>query len=273
MSKPKIKRAFYRNGLLREEISFLGRKLHGPYRTWHPNGKPAFEGCYEHGRSHGTCRQWNDRGRLLGSFRMEHGTGIRRDWFENGQIKFETPMLNGLFTGRMRSWLRDGSLAFESYAIGNRDVSPAKYLAASRKHPEYPRYPARKIRLRGEDELDKREFELHVEWLLSKRNRCEAREWLKAGARQRSLGLLNVTQARQLVANLYESKAQTIVVANIYSGKSDKQFSDALLIKMPAAARERRRIRQLLVKFPKKLRAAILPESDDGSEYVFATFE
>jgi hypothetical protein len=272
MPKSKVERSYYRNDQLRDEISLLGRQLHGPYRTWHPNGKPAFEGFYEHGLSHGLCRQWNDRGRLLGSFRMVQGTGIRRGWFPSGRLQSETSMVNGHFTGRVRSWLRDGSLAFESYAIENRNVSRAKYDAAARRHPEYPRYPAGKVRLRGEDELDQREFELHIEWLLSRQNRCEARKWLAAGARQRSLGLLNFTQARQLVENLYGAGADRVIVVNIYAGKSGKQFSDALLVKMPAAPGERRRIRQLLVKFPKKLRAGVLPETDAKSEYVFASF-
>ncbi|HTR43309.1 MAG TPA: hypothetical protein VMH87_16985 [Pseudomonadales bacterium] len=272
MPKPKVERSYYRNGQLREEISSFGRKLHGPYRTWHPNGKPAFEAFYEHGLLHGLCRQWNDRGKLLGSFRIAHGTGIRRDWFQSGQLQFETSLVNGFFTGRMRSWLRDGSLAFESYAIKNRNVSQIKYHAVARRHPEYLRYPTGKVRLRTEEELDKREFELHVKSLLSRRNRCEAREWLKSDARQRSLGLLNFSQARQLVENLYDAKAQQVIVVNLYKGKAGKQFSDALLVKMPAAPEERRRIRQLLTKFPRKLRAAVLPETDDQSEYVFASF-
>ena len=270
--RSKTERSFFRNGQLREEISYLGRRLHGPYRTWHPNGKPAFEGFYEHGLLHGLCRQWNDRGKLLGSFRIKHGTGIRRDWFQSGQLQFESSLVNGFFTGRMRSWLRDGSLAFESYAIKNRDVSRMKYHAAARRHPEYPRYSVGKVRLRSEDELDKREFELHVKWLLSRHNRCEARQWLKAGPQRRSLGLLNFTQARQLVENLYTAKARQVIIVNLYKGMSDKQFSDALLVKMPAAPEDRRRIRQLLTKFPRKLRAAVLPEADEQSDYVFASF-
>jgi hypothetical protein len=270
--RPKTERSFFRNGQLREEFSSLAGRLHGPYRTWHPNGKPAFEAFYEHGLLHGLCRQWNDRGKLLGSFRIQHGTGIRRDWFQSGQLQFETPLVNGFFTGRMRSWLRDGSLAFESYAIRNRDVSQMKYHAAARRHPDYPRYPATKVRLCSEDELDKREFELYVKWLLSRRNRCEARKWLKAGAWRRSLGLLDFTQARQLVENLYGAKTQQVIVVNLYQGKSGKQFSDALLVKMPVAPEECRSIRRLLTKFPKKLRAVVLPETDDQSAYMFATF-
>jgi hypothetical protein len=73
--------------------------------------------------------------------------------------------------------------------------------------------------------------------------------------------------------NLYGAAAQKVIVINIYAGKSGKQFSDALLVKLPSAPNQRKRIRQLLTKFPRKLRAAVLPESGDQSEYFFATFE
>jgi hypothetical protein len=270
----KIERFFYRNGQLREEFSSLKGQFHGPYRTWHRNGRLASEEFYEHGQAHGRFRQWNEQGRLLGSFQMRHGTGLRRDWFPNGQLQFETSKVDGFFTGRLRTWLRDGTLASERYVIKNREVSRSKYQAAARRHPEYPRYLAGKVtRLRSAHELDKREFELHLEWLLSRRNRCEARQWLAAGAAQRSLGLLNFTQARQLVKQLYNATAEQVIVVNVYKDKSGKQFSDALLVKLPAAPNARRHIRQLFNKFPKKRRAAILPETDDRSEYLFATFE
>ena len=41
MNRPKVERSFYRNGQLREEVSFLGQQLHGACRTWHSNGRLA----------------------------------------------------------------------------------------------------------------------------------------------------------------------------------------------------------------------------------------
>jgi hypothetical protein len=204
---------------------------------------------------------------------MTQGTGIRREWFSDGQLQSEASKVNDLFTGRMCSWLRDGTLAAQSYLIENRQVSRAKYIAATRRYPEYPRYPAGRVRLRGEKELYKRELKLHIEWLLSRSNKSEARKWLEAPAQQRSLGLLNFRQAQRLVENLYAAGAEQVQIANIYHGKSGKEFSDALVIKMPLQPRARRLVRQLLIQFPKKLRAAVLPEMDDKLEYAFATFE
>lgn len=274
-SKTRIERRFYRNGQLREETTCLGGQHHGPHRTWHHNGKMASEEFYQHGLLHGLCRQWNDQGKLLGSFRMKLGTGIQSEWFDDGQLRLETSTVDGKFTGRTRTWMRDGTLVFERYVIKNHDVVPQEYRAAAKNHPDYPHYPkeTKAVRLPNADEVEKREFRLHVAWLLSRRNHREAREWLKAGARQRSLGLLNFTQARHLVECLYNAGAKHVVTVGIYEGKSGKQFSDALVVRMPSEQRSRRLIHQLLTKLPKKLRAGVVPEPDSGEDYLFATFE
>ncbi len=274
-SKTRVERRFYRNGQLREEIHFLGRQLHGFRRVWHHNGRLALEESYEHGLLHGQCRQWNDRGKLLGSFRMKHGTGIQREWFENGQPRLETSTVDGMFTGRTRFWMRDGTLTVERFAVERHEVSPRRYRAIAKQHPEYPIYratPLRASKLEA-DEIERREFRLHVAWLLSRRNCCEAREWLEAGAQERSLGLLNFTQARHLVECLYNAGAKQVVAVGIYEGKSGKRFSDGLVIKMPPEKRSRHLIRQLLTKLPKKLRAGAVPGPDSDEDFLFATFE
>jgi len=274
-SKKRVERWFYRNGQLRAETVFPGGQRHGSHRTWHHNGKLASEEFYEHGVLHGLCRQWNERSKLLGSFRMNRGTGIQREWFDDGQLRLETSTVNGKFTGRTRTWMRDGTLVFERYVIENHEVSPKEYHVTARKHPEYPSYSNAKasVRLPDPDEVEKREVQLHIAWLLSRRNHRETREWLKAGVRQRSLGLLNFTQARHLVECLYNAGAKQVVAAGIYEGKSGKQFSDALIVKMPGDQRSRRLIHQLLTKLPKKLRAGVVPEPASDEEYLFATFE
>jgi hypothetical protein len=276
MGKPrsKIERSFHRNGTLREEVSFLGRQLHGAYRTWHPNGRLASEEFYEEGRLHGLCRQWNARGKLLGSFRLKHGTGIQREWFENGQLQLETSTVAGQFTGRTRVWLRDGVLVSEQFAIENRNVTPAAYAAVAIKHEDYPRYPASKTKKKfpDESEIERREFQLHIEWLLAQKNKREALAWLKAGAQARSLGLLKLTQARELVQKLYDAGALQIFAADIYDEKKRKQFSDVLLVKLPLEKSARQTIRRLLVKLPVKLRAGVLPIQDHGEEFLFASF-
>jgi hypothetical protein len=276
MGRPKIKieRHFYRNGALREESSFIGGQLHRAHRTWHHNGRLAREEFYEHGLLHGLCRQWNRRGKLLGLFRMKHGTGIQREWFENGQVQLELSTVAGKFTGRTRVWLQDGTLVAEQFAIENRNVTQTAYAAIAAKRPDFPRYPASrdKIKFPSADEIERREFQLQVKALLAQKNHRETSAWLDAGAQKRSLGLFSFTQVRQLVKKIYEAGAQKVIVASIYEGKSGKQFSDALLVKLPAEKSARHTIRQRLTKLPKKLRAGVLPVEDHGEEFLFASF-
>jgi len=57
--------------------------------------------------------QWDENGRLLGSFTMNHGMGTQRYWHQNGRLRLEINSLNGKFFGRTRAWLRDGTLVQE----------------------------------------------------------------------------------------------------------------------------------------------------------------
>ena len=49
--------------------------LHGPYRTWWPNGKRSSSGQYQYGKAVGKWTGWFPSGRIQGE-----------EWFENGVI-------------------------------------------------------------------------------------------------------------------------------------------------------------------------------------------
>ena len=48
----------------------------------------------------------------LGEYRMIHGTGLQRDWHDNGKLQIEVSTVHGEFCGRNRIWLRDGTLLY-----------------------------------------------------------------------------------------------------------------------------------------------------------------
>lgn len=270
----KVIRSFHRNGQLRVETHIRGRTTVGLHRTWYSNGKLATEQRFQNGLLHGVCRQWNNQGKLLGSFHMNHGTGIQKEWFENGRLQLETSTVNGEFTGRTRVWLLDGTLVSEQFAIENRNVSPAAYAAATIKNPDFPHYRLRaaKVNFPDEEEIERREFQLQVRRLLRQPNRKEAMAWLSAGAGLRSLGLFKFPRALRLVRELYEAGAIEVMVASIYPGKSGRQFSDAILVRLPSKKPIRNTIRRLLEKLPAKLRAGVLPATDQDEKFLFAGF-
>src|SRR5690242_1463984 len=104
--KQGVKRLFHRNQVVAVEETFLDSKLHGRRRTWHRNGQLATKEFYRNGLLHGNVCQWDENGKLLGSFRMEHGTGTQKAWHDNGQVNLEFSTVDGSFCGRNRFWLR-----------------------------------------------------------------------------------------------------------------------------------------------------------------------
>src|SRR6185503_14231361 len=131
---------YYRNGQVREEVPLRKGRRHGTVRTWHKNGVLASEEPYRAGLLHGVCRQWNESGKLLGKYRLVHGTGIQRAWHDNGQLQLEVSTVRGEFTGRNRIWLRDGTLLSERFYLNGRVVSADKYREAAAKDKTLPKF-------------------------------------------------------------------------------------------------------------------------------------
>jgi hypothetical protein len=115
-------RNYYRNGQLHEETPLREGRFHGIARLWHKNGTPATQEAYQNDLRHGLCRQWNDEGKLLGEYRMDHGTGIQRVWFDNGIVQQERSFFKGRPPGRVACGCetalllpRNGTLNTERY--------------------------------------------------------------------------------------------------------------------------------------------------------------
>ena len=273
MPKLRIKRFYYRNGHVHEEIRELVGEFHGINRIWHFNGRLAEELRYRHGQLHGISRFWNENGRLLGSFTMNHGTGRQRYWHQNGKLRLEVNSLNGKFFGRTRSWLRDGTLVQEIYYISNVDVSRAAYLKAAHKYPDWPQHegePAGRV-AHENSALERRQHELFIESLLEK-SHAEARQWLSAAKnpKLRSLAKFRTsTAALRFVETLYTAGAATVIALPIYEGKQGKLFADWLLVKLPKAPSKRRAVRKICHVFCSKRDGAMLPDKSFGESHLF----
>ncbi len=256
----------------------MGGEFHGFNRTWHHNDQLAEELRYRHGLLHGTSRQWNKDGHLLGSFTLNHGTGTQRYWHQNGKLRLEIDSHNGRFFGRMRLWLRDGTLVQETFYINNVDVPRARYLKAARDHPDWPQHegePAGQV-VRDNQALKRKEHELFIESLLE--NSCtEARQWLSAAKNSdlRSLARFRTAKAAlEFVKTLYAAGAEAVIAAIIYMGKRGKQFADRLLVKLPKASAERKALRRICQDLCVKRGGALLPdEKDIGESHLFLNLE
>ena len=186
----------------------MAGNLHGAYRVRHRNGRLAEELRYRDGLMHGVSRDWDENGRLLGSFTMVNGSGLQQYRHNNGRLKMEISSRNGKFHGRCRDWLRDGTLIRENYLINNQNVTRAAYLKAARKNPNWPQYekePAGKVARPG-PALERKKHDLFIQSVFESPNHAEARAWLKAERRpqSRSLAKFATTKAAlKFVEQLY----------------------------------------------------------------------
>ncbi len=271
----RVKRTSHRNGVVATEETYRGRVLHGPVRRWYRNGRLASEESYANGLLHGVCRQWREDGKLLGSFRMENGTGVQRAWFDDGSLQLEQFFVAGNLNGPSRLWLPDGTLLSEIWMLENHQVTRGEYSKAAAFHPEWPvckrrighdpRMSPSRVQVRG--------FELHCDWLLGRKNNREATKWLATGdGTNRALGRLSHKQAARLVTQLADSGAQKVLAVDIYESKAGKQFSDALLVRLPKSRPSRLAVRGLFHSLPSRVHCAVQPECDGGEPWLYVYF-
>ena len=273
-AKVKIVRTRYRNGQVSEEQPQLNGRLHGVLRRWHKNGVLALEQPHEHGLTHGICRQWNEDGKLLGAFKIKHGTGVHRHWHHNGQLQSEVSTVHGELTGRHRSWLPDGTLVLEQYYLNNVAVDRQKYEAGRLKDPCLPRYDDKKMQpvAPASTALDLHTHQLFVESLLQKPNQAEATAWLASRKSKKCQTLLgdfkSERKAFALVQRLYAAGAVSVTAVDLYSNGKGDSFCDRLVVELPKDAKRRAAIRQACQSLRSADEGAVSPKSDLGENHL-----
>ena len=267
-----IDKTFYRNGQLREAVPLRNGRRHGVVRVWHKNGVLETEEPYQNGLLHGICRQWSESGKLLGKYRMIHGTGVQRAWHDNGKLQLEFSTVRGDFSGHYRLWLHDGALLSEDIYLHGHPVTAEKYLAARAKDESLPELNGKTGKpLPQSVATDKHAHEVYVRFLLAQKRRSEARKWLESGGiAVRSLGRFKrKDDALKFVAALYEAGASEVIAPGIYDGKAGSQFADCLLVKLPRIAAKRKAIRKVCAQLSKRKLGAFLPDKDFGETHLY----
>lgn len=269
-----IQKSFYRNGKLRYQVPIRDGCKHGLARAWHKNGTRASEEPYQNGLLHGLCRHWNEAGRLLGSYRMAHGTGIQRGWFDNGKLQIEISTVRGEFCGRNRIWLRDGTLISEHFYLRGRVVSAQTYREAAVEDKILPKFAGKAAKLPKKNSATQRHIHrVLISSLLEKRNRSEAQTWFKKRAGDktaRSLGhFKQETDAKTFVQELYAAGAVEVIVPDIYRNKEGDQFADCLLVHLPSNAATRKATRTVCAQLRKQKLGAVEPTEDIRETHLY----
>lgn len=249
----------------------------GLARTWHPSGIRASEQRYKDGLLHGVCRQWDESGNLLGEFKMDHGTGVQREWHDNGQIKIEVSTVRGEFCGRNRIWLRDGTLISERFYLYGKQVKLAEYEKAAGTDKSLPRYTDAPVKLPGDTVAKQRHIhEAFVAGLLESVNQREAHLWLEQHGIRRRKHLLgrfpSQSAASTFVKSLYEAGAEEVIVPTIYLDEHKNEFADALIVRLPKAEVARVKIRKTCAILRRRSLGSFQPDSDIGEKYLYLGF-
>jgi hypothetical protein len=270
--KQSVEKTFHRNGQLREVVPLRNGRRHGVVRVWHKNGVLANEERYQNGLLNGVCRQWSETGRLLGKYRMLHGTGVQRTWHENGRLQLEFSTVRGDFSGRYRLWLHDGALMSEEINLHGRPVTAEEYRAACAKDKSLPKLTGKAGKpLPHTVVTEKHIHEVFVRSLLTQKNRAEVRKWLESGGNAlRSLGRFKrESDALTFVEALYNVGATEVIAPAIYVGKAGDQFADCLLVKLPKIAPKRKAIRKVCGQLSKRKLGAFQPDKDIGESHLY----
>jgi hypothetical protein len=272
-----MQKEFYRNGQPCEEVPLKHGRRHGLCRTWHKNGVLASAEPCQNGMPHGICRQWNEAGRLLGKYKMVHGTGVQRSWHENGRLQMEVPILHGEFTGYSRIWLWDGTLLSERLNLWGQPVSAAEYRAAAAKDRLLPRLRGQSSkRLPDSPAREKHIFLVFVASMLARPNRAEARKWLRKKTGDQTARLLGrfkrERDAGKFVAALYDASAVTVILPDIYRNQAGDQFADCLLVRLPKSRVLRKAIRRVCARLQRRNLGAMQPDEDIGENHLYFYF-
>ena len=127
MSKKKIQ-SHFESGALRNESEVTMDGIPDGYsRSYFESGQLERERFTLMGTFHGTWKQWNEQGLLLGEFKFVHGTGVLTEWYENGVKKYELELLKGAQHGAERLYDSDGRLCMTRYYFKNKRVSKKAY--------------------------------------------------------------------------------------------------------------------------------------------------
>jgi antitoxin component YwqK of YwqJK toxin-antitoxin module len=139
-------RQFEERGELDWEASYRAGVKHGMAYRWGPPGQLTSAEPWENGVPHGTAYQWGEDGRVIGTYTLDHGTGIdlwRQDW-PDGSV--ELAEVHYMLDGRPHGfewWLNDDQRSVwieRHWADGSRHGVEREWNTRGRLARGYPRY-------------------------------------------------------------------------------------------------------------------------------------
>jgi antitoxin component YwqK of YwqJK toxin-antitoxin module len=159
------------SGVLVMEYGLRDERMHGLFRTWYENGQLEHISFYIEGKEHGEAKQYDENGVQIGSYVMDHGTGVDLwyhnqggslaeergyldgtlhgferwwNWNDDGTVNEESHFWNGVKHGIFRRWNRHHKLSrgYPRYFVHGKRVTKREYVRACRTDPTLPSFIA-----------------------------------------------------------------------------------------------------------------------------------
>ena len=189
-------RIYNGNDILVKETQLKNGKKHGIEYYFYDSGQVELAEPYFEGKMHGTAYQYSEDGKLMGTYKMEHGTGydiwrhycMEEDrnqddiyvseihsmkdglphgyewWLNEDQISVHVEAMSykGKYHGISREWNFNGKLrrGFPKYYINDEKVNKRKYLKECEKDPTLHKF-------KEDDNLPYRKFPKEIEKILA----------------------------------------------------------------------------------------------------------
>ncbi len=102
--------------------SYKDGALDGTWDRMHPNGRVSEHGEYVAGKKHGKWIRKSTAGVVLGEYEIKDGTGVEKEWLDDGTLYSETPFKAGVLEGTAKIFAKDGFVLGSShYQAGKLD--------------------------------------------------------------------------------------------------------------------------------------------------------
>lgn len=167
-------RTYDEEGYLYLERPYKDGMIHGVEYWWYFDGVLTSAAPYKDGKPHGVAKQWSQSGKLIGTYKMVHGTGIDL-WWTSLNFDDEPPFLlsevhyvrdgrphgytwflehdqksvfveyhfsEGVEHGIQREWNAHGRLCrgYPQYFVAGKKVDKRRYIRAAAKDKSLPEF-------------------------------------------------------------------------------------------------------------------------------------
>jgi hypothetical protein len=238
-------RTYYDDGQIRSERPYVNGKVHGVFRLWHENGVLRQELPYVEDVFHGLMRRWGRDGRLKRECNFEHGSGVSRGYYPNGQLSSELPVRDNNYPhGIQRLWSPTGELLLEHFYTRQGRVSKKRYIEACKTDPTLPPYDAKSVAVPPMDQTEELAVAHHLDSLDEYPDARDALEWLRGVREESDRRLGELPSAEYSIERVNEylvAGAKRVYAVNIVVDDDGSENTGELVVELPGPRAKNKR--------------------------------